>query len=392
MPPRLVQGSHRPRTTASGSASSASRRDPAELPPYEPPAYPMNDAAKRALAEISKNRETRRYEQHLVKSAGYLRDSVGTINDILFLRRSHLALVVERRQALGVTEKTEWEVEEEEYTARMESVVATLTDESEAAMREVIDRRAELEDERQVLAVVQEQISAQKPRREPQHRGRKRKGPKRPPVDSDGEDVDDEEHDGAAEDDDEDMPDREDETPLTGVRELLKSARESKADEYNALSAHERYGLNNDYISFKKTWHDAVHPEDQVPLPDASTWFDALGRPTTGAAADGDDDDLMIEREIIDLKCPLSLQTMKEPYSNHKCKHTFEKSAILDFLRTNGGTAQCPVCSKELQVKDLYLDDLILRKIKRAEQARRRDVDDTSDIEVNDAGDLLTAR
>jgi len=38
---------------------------------------------------------------------------------------------------------------------------------------------------------------------------------------------------------------------------------------------------------------------------------------------------------VSSLKCPLTLQTFKEPYSNHVCKHTFEKSAILQFHREN---------------------------------------------------------
>ncbi|KAJ4293731.1 hypothetical protein N0V88_005239 [Collariella sp. IMI 366227] len=72
---------------------------------------------------------------------------------------------------------------------------------------------------------------------------------------------------------------------------------------------------------------------------------------------------------------------------NHQCKHTFEKSAIMEFIRTNGGMAKCPVCSKDLRIKDLYLDEVVLRKVKRAAQARSRGVDDTSDIEPEDDGD-----
>ncbi len=34
-----------------------------------------------------------------------------------------------------------------------------------------------------------------------------------------------------------------------------------------------------------------------------------------------------------------------------------------------------------MRIKDLYLDEVVLRKIKRAAEAARRGVDDTSDIE-----------
>jgi hypothetical protein len=39
---------------------------------------------------------------------------------------------------------------------------------------------------------------------------------------------------------------------------------------------------------------------------------------------------------------------------------------------------------QDLRVKDLYLDEVILRKVKRAAEAARRGVDDTSDIEPED--------
>jgi hypothetical protein len=51
--------------------------------------------------------------------------------------------------------------------------------------------------------------------------------------------------------------------------------------------------------------------------------------------ADDEDDDIQMTGAVSSLKCPLTLQTFTEPYSNNKCKHTFEKSAILEFHRTN---------------------------------------------------------
>jgi E3 SUMO-protein ligase NSE2 len=40
-----------------------------------------------------------------------------------------------------------------------------------------------------------------------------------------------------------------------------------------------------------------------------------------------------------------------------------------------------------LRVKDLYLDEVVLRKVKRAAEAARRGVDDTSDIEPEENDD-----
>ena len=301
----------------------------------------MNEAGKRALAELCNTRETRRYEQHLSSSATQLRDSVGAINDALFNCQRNLAALVEKRTAQGVSEKSDLETTLEKAATELEAQVSELTERSEAALREVIDYRAELEDEKQVLQEVQQQVNAQKPRPEPKPKAPRRRRHRERDSDDDEENEDVEE-----EAEDVDMYAAESEVHITGVTEILRTARESKADEYSAMSAYQRYGVNNDYISFKKTWHDAQHPNDQVPLPHATTWFDELGRPTKGIVAADEDDDLVVEREIRDLKCPLSLQLMKEPYSNHKCKHTFEKSAIMDFLRTNQGVAKCPVCTE----------------------------------------------
>ncbi|KAL2132092.1 hypothetical protein VTI74DRAFT_4215 [Chaetomium olivicolor] len=379
--PRLLQRTRRPGVTP--SRHSAPDDDvPLQLPPYEPPSYPMDDKTKQKVAQLYGSRETdssrRQFEKHLSKSNSYLFESVGNINDILFARKRSLAHMAEKRRARG-EEKTESERSLEEYVAELETTITELTDSSEEALRNIIDCRAELEDQQAVLDKVVEGLNAQQLRPEPRPKEKPRK--RREPG-SDGEDEEDDAEDMEEEREEEAEAAAEDMPPLTGVKELLKAARKAKRDEYEALSAHQRYARNNDYIAFKKNWHDALHPEDQVPLPDPSTWFDEHGRPTKDAAADAnEDDDLVVEREIIDLKCPLSLQMFKEPYSNHQCKHTFEKAAIMEFIRSNGGVAKCPVCSKDLRIRDLYLDEVVLRKVKRAEQARNQGVDDTSDIE-----------
>ena len=60
-----------------------------------------------------------------------------------------------------------------------------------------------------------------------------------------------------------------------------------------------------------------------------------LANNTNSTENDDDDDDIQMTGVISSLKCPLTLKTFKEPYSNHVCNHTFEKSAILEFHRNN---------------------------------------------------------
>ncbi|CCC12994.1 unnamed protein product [Sordaria macrospora k-hell] len=348
---RLVQGSRRPQSTASAATSAHNGSD---LPPYEPPSHPMNDAGRQALANItSNNQDMRKYEDHLSKSATYLREAVGAINDTLFTRKSLLTRKIEKRRGRGESEKGEDEAELEEYVNKLNGDVTHLTDEIEAALRQVIDYRAEVQGEKLVLGSVVDLPSG------PTTIVTRKWG---------GVDEEPEEEEAA---------EAEDEASLTCVREALHKARDSKARQYRATSAYDRYASNNEYIAFKKMWHDAQHPEDQVPLPDASTWFDNQGRPIRDGAPAGEED-LIIEREVQDLTCKLSLRPFKEPYANHQCPHVFEKSAILEYLRNTGGKAQCPVCNKELRIKDLYLDELTLRKVKRAARAAMESEDRSS--------------
>lgn len=341
--PRLLQRTRRP--DPASSAHQAPDDIPLELPPYEPPAHPMDEAFKRKLAALHGSRETdsarRQYETHLSKSSTYLSESVGSINDILFARKRSLAHMIEKRKARGEEGTSDAQSSLEEYVAELDATITELTDSSEQALRWVIDCRAELEDHQAVLEQVMEGLNAQRPLPEPRAPKIKRRAPGSDDEDGGPASGDAEEEEDGGEIANEDVP------PLVGVKELLEAARKAKMDEYEALNPHQRYAVNNDYISFKKNWHDALHPEDQIPLPDPSTWFDEHGRPTKDAVAGAnEDDDLVVEREIIDLKCPLSLQIMKEPYSNHQCRHTFEKMAIMEFIQNNGGMAKCPVCSE----------------------------------------------
>lgn len=349
--PILLQNAHRARQTPSRSRAERPSGAPLELPTYEPPMHPMDEKTKKAIADLTRNSRTdssrQHYEKHLESSKKYLTAVIAEINETLAARRNTLANLTKKRQERGEQEPDEPELSYQEYFAELETSVAELTDASEEAMRKVIDYHAELQDLPEVLKKVVEGVEAQ-PQQQPAQgpsRPRKERAPRRRVVGDDDDDDEAEEEDVEDEEDD-NAEQQANAPPMKNIKELLETARKEKADEYATLTALQRYAQNNDYILFKRMWHEALHHDDGVPLPDPSTWFDEHGRPNKDAAATAGDDDLIIEREIIDLKCPLSLQTMKEPYSNHKCKHTFEKSAIIEFIRQSGGKAKCPVCTK----------------------------------------------
>lgn len=120
-----------------------------------------------------------------------------------------------------------------------------------------------------------------------------------------------------------------------------------------------RYGDQKEYATFKRSVHEALHHYlgDNAPsVPHARTWFpEDNNAESTGTRRrrnnttdntnndedeDEDDDEIEISGATVNLKCPLTLQTFKEPYSNNVCSHTFEKFAFIDYF--NGSAVHFP--------------------------------------------------
>ncbi|CAK7219275.1 hypothetical protein SBRCBS47491_003790 [Sporothrix bragantina] len=427
----LVQQPAR-RSTGGGSSSnnaSSSSSHPltrlasdADLPVHQPLELPLSDASIRKIAEISNRAGSLRvYDTHLKKSAELLREAVGNVNDTLTERKLHLEAMIERRQERGRDEPGTGEKELREAVERLKESVAEMTSLIEKGARTTIDRQMELEDEREAFRTMAERLAAQQERdrlRQTLHENARTEdnGRRKKRRRMDGETK---QENGESEKDEEDEEDDEDEAanfsayqgpPPTSAISLLTEERGVRAAAYDQLSAHQKYGLNNDYIAFKQVWHYGMYPDNDVPLPEANHWFNAAGEPVkygpnrgddgnagddnNGAGANGgeddEDDDLVVQREVISFKCPLSLVTMVDPYRSKACKHTFERSAILEYLRggppaTRNQPKKCPQtgCSVEFTAVDLVPDTIMRRRIQRAAQMemRRQDAAATSDIE-----------
>ncbi|CAK7223302.1 hypothetical protein SCUCBS95973_005131 [Sporothrix curviconia] len=417
--------------TSSSSASVPLTRlaSDADLPAHQPLELPLSDASMHKIAEISNRAGSLRvYDTHLKKSAELLREAVGSINDTLTERKLHLEAMAERRQERGRDEPGNGEKELSEAVERLRGSVVEMTSLIEKGARTTIDRQMELEDEREALRTMAERLHV----RQAEDRQRRREYEQARTADSSGRrrkrrrtDGETKRENGGESNEDDDGEADEDAAadasaylgpPPTSARSLLAEERGVRAAAYDQLSAHQKYGLNNDYIAFKQVWHYGMFPDNDVPLPEASHWFNAAGEPVKygpnrgedvkegGAGAGGDDydaagnggggedddDDLVVQREVISFKCPLSLVTMVDPYRSKVCKHTFERSAILEYLL--GGPASlsnkpkmCPQtgCVLEFMASDLTPDTVMRRRIQRAAQLekRRHDAAATSDIE-----------
>ncbi|RBA19596.1 hypothetical protein FPRO05_09699 [Fusarium proliferatum] len=324
-----------------------------ELPGYEPPACPLTDTARRKLHDLSNSRSTATYQQQINESVRLLGFSVSDIHERLRMQREELSRLKLRREEKG-TEKSEDELRLEAHLPELEERINTLTAASEQAIRDMIDRRAELEDEDAMFSELHDTASAEAAQQ-------RQVGAQR------------------SEQDDEQEP-----RGATSLLELYKELRQKKDTEYTKMSAHQRYALNNDYAGFKKLWHDAMAGDEGPPLPDASRWFTADGEPImtgdvkgAGAGVGDDDDDIAVEREVKSINCPLTLQPMKDPYTNRNCKHTFEKAALLEYLPMRG-ESQCPQagCSQKFTRArfdhEFFQDQAMARRIKRVRLAQQQ--------------------
>lgn len=291
------------------------------LPAYQSPACSLDDSSREALADLLVEPATNSYQPTLRDCARQLGFGASDLQERLRVRLDRRLLLLQRRQEKAGP-KTAEEERLDDHLAVFEKEVEELTSLSEEAIRRIVDRKAELDREASLLNDLYAAATARQP-------------------DSRVADVDSKEGITA---------------PVSSTVDAFRQRRSHDRSEYEGMSPYERYANDQDYASFKKLWHDAAAGEDGPPLPDASRWFGPDGKPVmkcsrthpgrhdTGAAQDIEDDgddDVAVSREVLSINCPLTLRPMKEPYSNTKCKHTFEKAAILDYLPPNG-QIQCP--------------------------------------------------
>ncbi len=329
-------------STANGSATPALPG----LPEYEPLEYPLDDEARHALEKLSTNRKQSKYIRNLKAGATNLGSVVGDIHDRLRERRAHLASEKRRRRDKEPEDGEEDLDALEQHLDEFARKVDENSRAAEANLRLLIDQQFALEDEGKAIGeIYTDATNAQAQENTRQLQKERRREEAIEIAQASGDPIPPEEEENL----DEKPP------PVDSTLDLLRQRQDGKRREYEQLSVQERYAVNNEYASFKKLWHDAAQGEDGPPLPDASRWFGADGAPIlprvapragrgrsrTADTGDDSDDDIAVAREVTSLRCPLTLQEFVEPYSNNKCKHTFEKSAITDYLQANG-QAQCP--------------------------------------------------
>ena len=294
------------RASTFASAVPSARSTPRPASPdrpltYEDPAYPLNESARNKLGDLSRGAESNAFNSQIKEALRNLGHAVYDMHLRLEKQRQRLEYLQTRREQRG-EEKGDEEEKLEKHVSDLEVQVVDMTSTAEEMVRAAIDLRVSLEDDAAVLRELYTDAALQQP----------------PAADEDPE-------------------------PVPSTLQLYRDYKDKKKETFASVPPYERYALENDYAAFKKLWHDAKAGDDGPPLPDASRWFRPDGVPVMALGEDdGDeDDDIVVQREHISLKCPLTFTEFVEPYSNNKCKHTFEKEAILDYLR-GGQEKQCP--------------------------------------------------
>ncbi|TRX92369.1 hypothetical protein FHL15_006755 [Xylaria flabelliformis] len=370
----LISGAQRNRGRGRPSSTphTQENRRATRLPDYEPPSFPLDAASRRALAELSNNTDTRNYEEQLKQSVTLLTNNVRDINDRYVKRKDELHKLKKQHQSQSEDDGQDDEPRkrqraEEGAVTRLREEVPTLTTECESAMRDVIDLRVELQDGRNAI-----HDTVRKAELESENAANR----------------EEENRDEGAKNEDEDLVMRDVQHDILGPLRILKNEREKAAADYATRSMEQRYAVDNDYIGFKRLWWDAVHSIDGKPLPDASRWFARNNAGGDDGEDDEEEEDLVIAEEHLSIYCPLSMVVMEQPYTSSVCKHTFNKPAIVQYLREQPGhRATCPQtgCSKEISIKDFYDDQVMLRKIQRAQaESQKRDEDDEDEDDEGD--------
>lgn len=363
---------------------------PPPLPEYEPLSCPLTATARRDLDNIRQNHDYSKYKKTLDLGVSYINDSAGLTGDRLSARKEIARRRAEKRKAAGKgeNEKSEPEVQDEAYLRKFEKQVNEWQAKAEKSLRDIIDFKDELAMQETIMRGVSGKIAETPVPVVSEDRQRRRRGSSVPSEENEQE----EREESPGED-----------VEVLSPLELLQNAREEYHAKYNEQTMRTRYDVN-DYRAFKKVSHDAKYPNSEAPpLPNAKYWFpednpSGTQGPNGSNEAEDSDDEVVIERETIDLKDPFTLQYFKEPMTSSVCRHTFDKTSFMSYWADQGtvfraGTqppnrgpaprhgvklAKCPMsgCDAMLEPNLMLFDPIIARQVQRAKAAEEEGVDD----------------
>ncbi|KAJ5646771.1 Zinc fingerRING/FYVE/PHD-type [Penicillium lividum] len=374
-----------------------------ELPPYEASEGPLTGEASRMLARLLEDPQYKALKTHIDHAIFQLTESAGQVNERLCDAQIRCERAKEKRRNESAAEGKEYdsdenENEETERLGAFERSTGAVTGQMDEKVRAMIDLETKLlRWDESIKRISKEEEDAQRAALGPRMTRRQAR------QEMDGEDGED--GDDSADEDFEGTPSRgaAGRSARNPVSQKLNEDLETGAENWNELSLTDRYASHNSYVGFYRMVHDAKFPNEEAPpLPHSSTWFEHLegSRNASGSRNQStrsrrnpepeSDDDIVIQRERISLKCPLTLLPYREPVTSQTCSHSFESEAIYSMIAGSSLTipggpergsrriraVKCPVCSTVFSANDLRPDPVLLRRVKRAEELAAREAED----------------
>ncbi|KAJ9652860.1 hypothetical protein H2198_007907 [Neophaeococcomyces mojaviensis] len=403
----------------------------------QPPETQLNQSAFLALDSLKKSEAASAnggLQKTLARAAELIQNIATTINDRAAEERTRRQTRLARLKRDGEDESDEAREQHEHFQKQVED----LTKKMDAGIRRVVDNQHWA---KELPSLINHVIDQSK---DLQTRSRRRQ------QDADSEENEDE--------DDWTQP------PAQSLSALLHAAQTTNETEWTGKSLAERYSQNETYKTYYELiWHAKNPGEHPPPLPHHSLWFAAQeGRnplssqlprsAQTGTqrgtqrstqnqdefgaeinedinmldARDEEDTELQISSHVRSTKCPLTLRYFVEPVTSTKCPHSFEKTAVMGFIRQsaehtpltpdqiadldnryprgsrgrqpaetsararNPKHVRCPEggCKVWLTENDLRPDPVLARMVKRAKDVEKRAQEEEQGSEDDLAGDI----
>jgi hypothetical protein len=289
-----------------------------QVPVHQPPANPLTPSAQNALNSLKRTHQLAGLEKHLKEANSLLADCVYDANKMLAEKEA----IVDKRRAKADRDGVEWDAQEQLGLEERRKVVEKLNTDVDQRTRKTIDEQHAVQFMRDALDAAMSAAA----------------GAAATQAVSQAQSFD---------------PTIPDAATQAGPppSDMFRQRAQMRMEEWQNLDLQTRYAQHPDYIGFKNQLHTGAHGDDAV-IPSASRWFaPARGSPAPGTArgnAAGDsDDDIVIARETLSTKCPITITELVDPIMSMLCRHTFERGAIIQLIGHNRDI-ECPAtgCNK----------------------------------------------
>lgn len=142
----------RPATTTTVDRPGQAR---AQLPAYQPPQHPLNEAAQRALQNLPRNHKLDPLKTRQRAANKHLTQAAADINDRLQEKNAEF----ERRRRNLEKQGSQHSIEEAPILDEMRRNIDDMTERLDASVRKIIDASAEVEGMERALRELQENVS-----------------------------------------------------------------------------------------------------------------------------------------------------------------------------------------------------------------------------------------